>query len=213
MTLDERIGLYLAKCPPAVAGSRGHDQTFTVACALAHGFALNDEDALRHLTIYNATCSPPWKPRELRHKVQQAAKVSHAKPRGHLLGGRENQGAEGSRKAINSVPVDLEPQKNRFRTVRTVFFNPYAYARKENVSSPLIDGGALGASEPSGEKVSAVHIPLDDWTALNAEYPPDENEQNWQAVIAAGFGDEPLIARAFAEFGLGCRVIESGRAE
>ena len=72
MTLDERIARYLDKCQGAISGSDGHGQTFTVACALVNGFALDADAALRHLITYNATCSPPWSPRELRHKVNQA---------------------------------------------------------------------------------------------------------------------------------------------
>lgn len=86
MTLDERISLYLAKCPPAVSGSDGHGSTFKVACALVNGFALDPDAAMRWMLVYNATCAPVWKPRELRHKVEQAAKVTYEKARGHLLG-------------------------------------------------------------------------------------------------------------------------------
>ena len=118
MTLDERIARYLDKIPGAISGSDGHGQTFTVACALVNGFALDGDAALRHLTTYNATCSPPWSPRELRHKIVQAEKTTHSKPRGHLLGATVQQLPEGGRK---SIPVSLKPRKGRFRTLRTCF--------------------------------------------------------------------------------------------
>jgi hypothetical protein len=37
----DRARAYVAKVPGAVAGQGGHDQTFSVACSLVNGFALN----------------------------------------------------------------------------------------------------------------------------------------------------------------------------
>lgn len=82
----ERARAYVAVIPGAVSGSGGHNQTFTVACALLHGFALDEATALDLLLEYNQKCSPPWTERELQHKVKSALLTSHSKPRGHLLG-------------------------------------------------------------------------------------------------------------------------------
>lgn len=38
--------MYLDACPPAVNGCGGHNQTFSLAYALTHGFGLDEEAAL-----------------------------------------------------------------------------------------------------------------------------------------------------------------------
>lgn len=186
MTLDERISRYLEKCPPAVAGSRGHDQTFTVACALVNGFALDEAAALRHLLTYNATCSPPWKERDLRHKVQQAGKIAHTKPRGYLLGGREDHLKEAGQGGARPSPVRLTPKTNRFRTERTLLFQTIRITKKKehhvypsrdvdkygevaSETSELLNGAAQPAekacsepSDPSEQGVPLKTVPLAD---------------------------------------------------
>jgi len=46
LTIIERARCYIAKCPSAISGQRGHDATFHVAAVLVHGFALGEPDAL-----------------------------------------------------------------------------------------------------------------------------------------------------------------------
>jgi hypothetical protein len=76
---------WLAKVPGAVSGQGGHDQTFTAAVGLVHGFALSEDDALRLLADdYNPRCMPPWSEKELRHKITDAATKPHDKPKGWL---------------------------------------------------------------------------------------------------------------------------------
>ena len=77
---------YLHAIPGAVSGAGGHNQTFTVACALVHGFGLPEYEALALLHEYNQRCEPPWSERELEHKIKSALSANQAKPRGHLLG-------------------------------------------------------------------------------------------------------------------------------
>jgi hypothetical protein len=77
---------YVAAIPGAVSGAGGHSQTFAVACALVHGFALPEYEAVMLLREFNARCQPPWSEAELQHKIQSAMLASHSKPRGHLLG-------------------------------------------------------------------------------------------------------------------------------
>lgn len=85
-TVFARASRYLAKMPPAVSGSGGHNSTFKAACALVHGFALDQETAVRLLVEeYNPTCDPPWTEHELRHKVRSAEKPQSNRPRGYLL--------------------------------------------------------------------------------------------------------------------------------
>ena len=90
-TIFDRARSYAAKSPGAISGRGGHNQTFSVACTLVHGFALNEADALAVLCEYNLRCLPPWTERELVHKIQSAAAAQHDKPRGHLIGSGRNR--------------------------------------------------------------------------------------------------------------------------
>jgi hypothetical protein len=85
LTTQERIAKYLEAIPPAIAYSRGHDQTFKVACFLYNGWALTEAETLAWLKVYNANCQPRWSDKELQHKAADAASAEHKKPRGHLL--------------------------------------------------------------------------------------------------------------------------------
>lgn len=78
----ERARKYISKIPGAVAGQRGHDATFHVACVLALDFELDESSALGLLSEWNASCDPPWSERELLHKVQSAQEQPG--PRGRL---------------------------------------------------------------------------------------------------------------------------------
>jgi hypothetical protein len=80
-----RAKAWLAKVPGAVSGKGGHDQTYSAAVGLVHGFELSREDALRLLIQdYNPTCQPAWTTKELEHKVEDAATKPHEKPKGWL---------------------------------------------------------------------------------------------------------------------------------
>lgn len=75
MEITERARRYLARMEASVSGSGGHNALFAAACALAKGFDLPEDLALRLLAEdFNPRCAPPWSERELRHKVKQAAK-------------------------------------------------------------------------------------------------------------------------------------------
>ena len=103
----ERARRYISKCGPAISGQGGHGVTFHVAAVLVHGFALSDQDALMLLKEWNLTCQPPWKERELRHKIASAAAAQHAEPRGYLLGkaegGRRKRSAGCSRRGDGAI--------------------------------------------------------------------------------------------------------------
>jgi RecA-family ATPase len=92
----DRARAWLRNTPGAVAGQGGHNATFAVATALIHGFELNAGDAETLLHEYNAKCLPPWKPNELAHKLDQASKVPHDKPRGWLLSAQSGIGQGGT---------------------------------------------------------------------------------------------------------------------
>ena len=47
LTVIERARRYIAKCPPAISGQRGHDANGHVAAVLWNGFGLSEAIALR----------------------------------------------------------------------------------------------------------------------------------------------------------------------
>lgn len=67
----DRCRRYVEKMPPAIAGNRGHDAAFNVACELFR-FGLTDAEALVVFSEYNARCEPPWNDREIEHKLNDA---------------------------------------------------------------------------------------------------------------------------------------------
>jgi hypothetical protein len=84
--LKNFIAAYVAKIPPAISHSHGHDRTFEVACKLYWGFALSIDQARPFLYDYNQRCEPPWNAKDLERKLGEAAKATnHRYPRGHLL--------------------------------------------------------------------------------------------------------------------------------
>jgi hypothetical protein len=90
-SLQTRIERYVDACPPAVSGQGGHTSTFSVAIALVCGFDLSQERALPFLRRYNERCTPPWREKELLHKIEQAENLQSQedrpplKPCGYLL--------------------------------------------------------------------------------------------------------------------------------
>jgi hypothetical protein len=84
LSLEELARLYVAKIPGAVAGSGGHNQTFTVACALVKGFDMAPDQARALMAEYNARCEPPWTAAELEHKLNSADRSRDDQPRGWL---------------------------------------------------------------------------------------------------------------------------------
>jgi hypothetical protein len=85
--LRKRIEGYIATVPGAVEGQGGDAQTYSVACALTHGFALSANDAMVHMRLYNQKCVPPWSEEDLQRKIDESIKATdHQKSRGHLLG-------------------------------------------------------------------------------------------------------------------------------
>jgi predicted ArsR family transcriptional regulator len=111
----DHITAYLDTVEIAVEGQGGSAPTFRVACILVNGFALSREEAIRYMRYYSETRSkPPWSEHEMAHKIDDALKASHQKPRGHLLSkkadhapaqehqGRNTKYLESSRKAMRA---------------------------------------------------------------------------------------------------------------
>ena len=85
MTTLERAALWLAKVPPAISGSGGHNSTYTAAVGLVHGFQLGYGDAMTLLAEWNLSCQPPWSDKDLAYKLREASSRNHDKPAGHLI--------------------------------------------------------------------------------------------------------------------------------
>jgi len=73
-----RARAYLAQMPPAISGAHGHDVTFAAALRLTRGFRLSEDHAFALLSEWNQSCQPPWSDRDLRRKVEQAARHGRA---------------------------------------------------------------------------------------------------------------------------------------
>jgi len=108
MDLTERARRYVAKLPPAVSGAGGHNATFHVACVLVQGFGFSPEQAYPLLADFNATCSPPWSDKELRHKLSQADKASSQRGRGWLAKGAEWEPSKDWR-GTHTLPAKPKP--------------------------------------------------------------------------------------------------------
>lgn len=105
MSSYDKARSWLDKQPPAVSGANGHNQTFEVACRLLNGFALPKAEADALMREYSSRCQPPWTDSEISHKLQDASKVAHQLPRGHMLQFTK------SVKSVRSVPFASQPAK------------------------------------------------------------------------------------------------------
>jgi len=74
--------VYIAKMPGAIAGEKGHNATFSVACRLVIDFDLAPDEAFPLMLDYNGRCKPPWSEAELRRKLDEANQLDE--PRGKL---------------------------------------------------------------------------------------------------------------------------------
>jgi hypothetical protein len=125
LTVEELARRYVSKVPGAVSGSGGHNQTFTVACALVKGFDLSVDQARPLLWEYNQRCDPAWSASELEHKLVQADRVGDERERGWLR---------------------LEPLNAEGGTRN---------AERQNSKSQMADGKGRGATGSSGTLASA----------------------------------------------------------
>jgi len=146
MTIIERARKYVESCPDAISGQGGHAATFRVACALVHGFALNDADAMSVMMEYNSRLhgKDKWTERDLRHKLNSAGRAVHTKPRGWML---EERGVDGS------DPVWIAPPKKEKivfdgellkKVQRAEWTCDHAWLRARSVCDPwALDTGAF----------------------------------------------------------------------
>ena len=149
MTPYEQAQKYVAAIPGAVSGSGGHNQTYSVAVALVHGFQLADSDALAILHEYNSRCQPPWTEHDILHKITDARSVPHDKPAGHLLSKRG-----GKATPYTPRPVTARPAPAPAPAKRVYELNP-----DTKLPDPLPDGARalIRAAFKEGECVRICH--------------------------------------------------------
>ncbi|MGE3807966.1 MAG: bifunctional DNA primase/polymerase [Gemmataceae bacterium] len=73
--MQRRARAYIAHIEGALAGQRGHDRTFRVACVLVQKFGLSIEESWPLFLEWNQQCEPPWTEKELLHKLQDAYRL------------------------------------------------------------------------------------------------------------------------------------------
>lgn len=84
----EQARRYVAGVPGAVQGSGGDVKTYVLACRLARGFDLPDDQALELLLEWNARCTPPWEPAELAAKIRHARAYGSGEPGAMFIRGK-----------------------------------------------------------------------------------------------------------------------------
>lgn len=110
----ERARQYISSIPAAVAGRRGHDKTFHVACVLMIEFNLTLSEARVLLAEWNARCEPKWNEKELQHKLEDADKQPGV--RGRLKDAKQSEW----KKITIEERIDPNPRKPREKAA-TVF--------------------------------------------------------------------------------------------
>lgn len=142
LSVLERARRYAQKCPPAVSGQGGHKVTFRLACALVHGFALSEQDALNVLREWNLGCQPRWSEAELTHKARSAAAAVPQKGRGYLLG---PSSVRRTRVRVSHGPL-RQTRPAPVRPGRVVF--DAAAARRIASLLPMVDEDFVKARSP-----------------------------------------------------------------
>lgn len=178
MTPLERAFAYAKKCPPAISGNGGHDDTYHLACELINGFALNSADTLAVLVDWNMWCQPPWSLGELNHKVHCASNAKHKHPHGWRLRNNEQLGtfiSPVNKAVISGVPTSKEsltvPQLVKdspviHSPIPSALSNPTlallkaAFLEGEGVSMVDAVFGKDGKSIPSG---SGIVLTREEW--------------------------------------------------
>ncbi|MCA9091241.1 MAG: bifunctional DNA primase/polymerase [Planctomycetaceae bacterium] len=157
--VERRALAYLDKLPPAISGQGGHATTYTAATVLVHGFEIDPEQALGILLDhYNPRCEPPWTEKELRHKVEDAARKPHDQPRGWLLNQEREQ------------PVDLGVD------ISTLVGQATEITKPASLELAVTDTDSAAISDPGPVPDELLHIPgfVDDvmqFTLKSVKYP------------------------------------------
>ena len=149
-SLEHRTAAYLAKMPPAVAGSGGHAATFGAACRLVE-FGLTFEQAAPLLAGWNEThCQPRWTEAELRHKLADAFKRTSPKP--HLVNGNAAPGI----RHFPPVSAQRTANQNACNPILARRFSPAPAENGKPAASREID--ALAAKLREGTEAEKVAL-------------------------------------------------------
>lgn len=192
MTVIDRARKYLESMPPAISGQRGHDQTFSAACALVHGFGLHDGDAFVLLSEYNQRCVPPWTERELNHKISSAKNSTHAKPRGHLVG--DSNGSTNGHHSVRLTPPTPAPA-----AINSILTNTKKYdsSKRLSVPAPMDDATRrflLAAFQPGEHIAMADAVPNDrDGKSIPKGSGTTATREEWIARLDKHEGDPNKI--------------------
>jgi hypothetical protein len=151
MTTLERAALWLAKVPPAISGSGGHNTTYTAAVGLVHGFQLGYGYAMTLLAEWNLSCQPPWSDKDLAYKLREASSRNHDKPAGHLIQSTVGMGMDLSRVTFKRPTPTTTPGASEFSR-----FLSSAFAATEVVCicEQVEEGRPL---------TSGSFLPVEDW--------------------------------------------------
>jgi hypothetical protein len=113
----DRARAWLRNVPGAVAGQNGHGATFAVATSLVHGFELSESEASNLLDDYNRKCLPPWNAQELAHKLKEAVRVPHDKPKGWLLSAQSGTPVSTTGKFVVQKVQPIPEPDSKFTTI------------------------------------------------------------------------------------------------
>jgi len=179
----ERARRYIARMESAIAGSGGHDRTFSAAAVLVHGFALAREDALVLLREWNGThCEPAWTENELIHKIESALARPSEKPRGHLLGDEAPaRSAVHHAPPVKPLPTWPERDPERILSLMQEKFLPLSELEASSPVPPdqLIDPHLLL------DRLFLSPGELNPWLCLAKEIksPATRQRENWQGHL------------------------------
>ena len=202
--LSERAVKYIAKMDPSISGQRGHDNCFKAACALVLGFNLSTDDAYIILaTEFNPRCDPPWSERELRHKVDSAARQPGQ--RGYLA---DAQPSDWNKIYVRTGPTPEPEQEEQKTELRVTTLKDAAYKYMATLAegkATLIDTGipdldyAIGGGVAPGEMVIVAARPSHGKSAIALQMVHHITSEDVPAII---------ISEEMSALALGKRAIQ-----
>lgn len=196
-----RASAYLAKIPGAISGQSGHDQTWSVALSIVNGFCLSRNQAFWLIyREYNPRCQPPWKPHEIKHKVEDAFKSTRV-PRGYLLS---------SPSAAEAGPANIAPGD----TAPAIIRRRRSLTHRIPTGIPTLDS-FTGGGIPLGRSMVIGAPPGAGKTALLIQILV-HIARSGNAVCVGMFADEGRDAAAVRigqHYGLGRDELEIGSEE
>lgn len=125
---------------PAVSGSGGHAATFRACRILVNDYNLSLDEAWPILLTFNARCEPPWNEKELRRKLEDAAR----RPKG-------NYGTDKSQGRKKPEPAALPPSKRIAKGQAK--YNPPPKAPTGPPPVPQLDSSVIATLAEKGAPV------------------------------------------------------------